>query len=484
MKHPVRQRRWRERIRDNRPLKRLRVVLGLGAGTDVDGTIERIRSGIRLRGANLWILVCAALIASIGLNTSSVAVIIGAMLISPLMGPILGIGLGVAIHDRSMLFRSVRTMGISVAISLATSALYFLVTPITSPNAELLARTQPTILDVGIAFFGGIAGIVAGSRRESTTAIPGVAIATALMPPICTVGYGLATARWNVALGALYLFFINAVFISVATYLIARFLRFPQADYVTHQVKRRVDRLITAFVVVAMLPSIIIFYDVISRLRNEAAAEHFVRRDIEVDGRTALSWKLDRRDSIADLRVYLAGTPFDSAEVDSLSRLLPQRGLSNTELELVQLNIPQQTRDVSADDLLEMLQSEDLQRRLVENIVTMIGKPAPPKAVPTDTIAIAQLAREIRSAFPTIVDVSYAPTMASAAVSAPADTAADTVARAVVDTIPTLLVRHDSTATIRERRAAMKRLETFLQARLEKDSVRVIDLTTDMEHKR
>ncbi|MEO5930092.1 MAG: DUF389 domain-containing protein [Candidatus Kapaibacterium sp.] len=440
----------------------MRIIFGLESGTDVDGTIERIRNGVRLRGANLWILVCAALIASIGLNTSSVAVIIGAMLISPLMGPILGIGLGIAIHDRGMLFWAVRAFSIAVAISLATSTLYFLVTPITSPTAELLARTHPTILDVCIAFFGGVAGIVAGSRRETTTAIPGVAIATALMPPLCTAGYGLASGQWKILLGALYLFFLNTVFISLATYLIARMLKFPQATYVKREVKRRVDRLITAFVVLTMVPSVVIFYDVIVTLRRHAAAERFVRRELESNGRTAVNWKLDDQDSTTTLRVYLAGTPFDSTAVDSLNALLHTRGLPHGQLKLVQLNLAPGRESISTDEILELLQSEALQQKLVENVAVAIAKPVAPPPPPADTVSVAALLREMRSVFPTLIDISYAPSV-----------------RDTVDTThgrPLFLVRQDSTAGKLTRRDALPRMQRFLQARLAKDSVGIIDI--------
>ena len=178
------------------------IIAGLRSGTDVEATVARIPNGVELRGANFLILLCASMIASIGLNTSSVAVIIGAMLISPLMGPILGIGLGIAIHDRALLLGAFKTFGGAVAISLAASLIYFWVTPITKLTPELVARTSPTLLDVGVAFFGGVAGIIAGSRRETTTAIPGVAIATALMPPLCTAGYGLAVGSWPIFWGA------------------------------------------------------------------------------------------------------------------------------------------------------------------------------------------------------------------------------------------------------------------------------------------
>ncbi|HSA57090.1 MAG TPA: DUF389 domain-containing protein, partial [Gemmatimonadaceae bacterium] len=184
-------------------------TMSLAAGTDREGTVTRVRADVPLRGTNIWLLICSALLACIGLDTSSAAVIIGAMLISPLMAPILGIGVGVGINDRTLMRSALTSFGGATLASLLTATLYFLVTPLGELTPELRSRTIPTLLDVGVAFFGGVAGIVAGSRREKTVAIPGVAIATALMPPLCTAGFGLASGLFSVFFGAIYLFFIN-----------------------------------------------------------------------------------------------------------------------------------------------------------------------------------------------------------------------------------------------------------------------------------
>src|SRR5664279_1089280 len=206
-------------------------ILNIRENTDFEKTRSAISEGVSLRGYNLWILICSTVLASIGLDTNSTAVIIGAMLISPLMSPILGVGLSLAINDKQLLFRSLGDLFLAVLISLAVSILYFFLSPLGEPTPELQARTFPTLLDVLIALFGGIAGIVSISRHDQTNAIPGVAIATALMPPLCTAGFGLATLNWDYFFGAFYLFFINAVFISLATYLIARYLHFPEKEF-------------------------------------------------------------------------------------------------------------------------------------------------------------------------------------------------------------------------------------------------------------
>lgn len=182
-------------------------------------TVESIRNGVEFRGANLWILVFATFIASLGLNVNSTAVIIGAMLISPLMGPIMGVGLAIGINDFELMKRSLKSYFIATVFSVTTATIYFAFTPLDEVQSELLARTSPTIYDVFIALVGGLAGIVAVATKEKGNVIPGVAIATALMPPLCTAGFGLATGNLLYFLGAFYLYFINSVFISLATFL-------------------------------------------------------------------------------------------------------------------------------------------------------------------------------------------------------------------------------------------------------------------------
>ncbi|MCB0501280.1 MAG: DUF389 domain-containing protein, partial [Bacteroidetes bacterium] len=208
-------------------IETLKNIIDLRDGLDRYGTITSIRKNIHLKGNNVWMLVCSIMVASIGLDQSSVAVIIGGMLISPLMYPILGLGLSVAMNDKENLIKSVKNFSIAVVVALVTSVIYFAITPFGMENSEILARTQPDLRDVFVGFFGGIAGIVAGSRKDVSSAIPGVAIATALLPPLCVAGYGLANFDLVIFGGAFYLFLMNTFFIMIATYLVVRYLKFP-----------------------------------------------------------------------------------------------------------------------------------------------------------------------------------------------------------------------------------------------------------------
>lgn len=226
-------------------------------------TIESIKKGVEFKGTNLWVLIFAILIASLGLNMNSTAVIIGAMLISPLMGPIMGFGLGLGIADVGLVKTAFRNFAIATIVSVITSTLYFLITPFSEAQSELLARTTPTIYDVLIAFFGGLAGIVASSTKSKGNVIPGVAIATALMPPLCTAGYGIASGQLYYFLGAFYLFFINTVFISLATFLVVRLLKYPKKVFLDKQQETKVTRYVGIIVFFTIVPSLFLSYNLI-----------------------------------------------------------------------------------------------------------------------------------------------------------------------------------------------------------------------------
>jgi uncharacterized hydrophobic protein (TIGR00271 family) len=230
-----------------------------------DSIHAEIEKGIVFKGTNLWILMCAILVASVGLNMNSTAVIIGAMLISPLMGPINGMGYSIATYDMNMLKQAVRNFSFAVIVSLLTSTFYFLITPVSTAHSELLARTSPTIYDVLIAFFGGLAGILAISSKLKGNVIPGVAIATALIPPLCTAGYGLATLQFKFVFGALYLFTINTVFIAFAASVVCQILKFPIRSIVDPQKHKRINQTIWAILLLIIVPSIFFGYKLVQQ---------------------------------------------------------------------------------------------------------------------------------------------------------------------------------------------------------------------------
>ena len=234
---------------------------------DFDTIHTEVEKGVVFKGTNLWVLMCAILVASVGLNMNSTAVIIGAMLISPLMGPINGIGYSLATYDFQLFRKAVKNFTFAILVSLITSSLYFFISPVDTAHSELLARTSPTIYDVFIALFGGVAGMLALSSKLKGNVIPGVAIATALMPPLCTAGYGLATFQFTYFFGALYLFTINTVFIAVASLFVSQVLKLPIRTIVDKARAKRVNQYITLILVITAIPSIYFGYKLVQNER-------------------------------------------------------------------------------------------------------------------------------------------------------------------------------------------------------------------------
>lgn len=256
---------------------------------DEQETIESLKKGVEFRGTNLWVLIFAIFLASLGLNTNSTAVIIGAMLISPLMGPIMGFGLGLGITDFELVKRSLRSYLTATVFSVVTATIYFLISPISEAQSELLARTSPTIYDVLIAFFGGLAGIVAGSTKSKGNVIPGVAIATALMPPLCTAGFGLATGNLSYFFGAFYLYFINTVFISLSTYIVVRVLKYPNKEILDKKRELIVRRYMMIIVTCTIIPSLYLTYRVFKDTLFDQQVRSFVNKELDFPNTQVLS---------------------------------------------------------------------------------------------------------------------------------------------------------------------------------------------------
>lgn len=284
------------------------------------------------RGANLWTLVFAIIIASVGLNVNSTAVVIGAMLISPLMGPIMGVGMGMAISDFDLVRKGAKNLLISVFISVATSAIYFWLTPLHDANSELLARTTPTIWDVFIAFSGGLAGIVAATRKEKTTVIPGVAIATALMPPLCTAGFGLATGNWLFFLGAMYLFFINSLFICIGTILVARAMHFHRRVFEDEARRKKMMRYMILVVIVTVTPSIFLAYRIVQKAVFDNAATSYVHKEFNFPNTLVVNKVFDYSSKAPKIELLLMGKVLDSVQIDTLESHLAAYNLKGTQL--------------------------------------------------------------------------------------------------------------------------------------------------------
>lgn len=316
----------------NKFTKYLKHVIYLEDHIDRTAAAATIKKNIAFRGPNVIILACAIIIASVGLNVNSIPVIIGAMLISPVMGPILGFGLGLGTSDTELLKSSSKNFGVMVGISIIVASLYFIVSPLKLSNpTELLARTRPTIYDVLIALFGGVAGMLEQSRKERGTVISGVAIATALMPPLCTVGYGIASLNPTYIFGAAYLFLINSFFIAISTFLVAKFLGFENvATDEFHQ--KRNPRIVAVVLLVMIVPSIISAIGTIRDNNFTISAERFVQNNKTIGSSYIFDHQvnLGRRHQILD--IYLAGEALDYTAKQLLLKNAQSYGLHSDQI--------------------------------------------------------------------------------------------------------------------------------------------------------
>ena len=309
----------------------LKITLNLTNDVDIQAASENIRKNIPFRGPNVYILFVAIIIASVGLNVNSIPVIIGAMLISPLMGPITGLGLGLGTNDRELVLFSIKNLLVMVGISLLAATLYFILTPLEIDNpTELLARTRPTIYDVFIALFGGLAGVLETARKEKGTVLSGVAIATALMPPLCTVGYGIANLSWQYTIGALFLFSINCIFIAMAAYLMAKFLKFPVKTVEQHRTRYFI--LSYALVILLAATSIFTGYHVIRENDFTKMANRFVKKNQNI-GKTYIydsQVNIDTKPYMLELR--LAGETLNEDTKEMLLRDAENYGIMRSQI--------------------------------------------------------------------------------------------------------------------------------------------------------
>lgn len=301
---------------------------------DEQVTVDSIRNGVEFKGTNLWVLIFATFIASLGLNVNSTAVIIGAMLISPLMGPIMGVGLAVGLNDFELMKRSLKSYLVATLFSVTTATIYFSFTPLDEVQSELLARTSPTIYDVFIALVGGLAGIVALATKEKGNVIPGVAIATALMPPLCTAGFGLATGNLLYFLGAFYLYFINSVFISLATYIGVRVMHFQRKQFVDKVREKLVRKYIIGIAIATMCPAVYLTYNIVRETIYHSSANNFITSELQFPDSQILNREIsfDKQ----EIKVVFIGKEVSEEQIQNARNKLADYKLDQTKLVVFQ----------------------------------------------------------------------------------------------------------------------------------------------------
>lgn len=381
----------------------IRVIANISDHIDTDAATRSIRSNVSFRGPNVWILAFSIIIASVGLNVNSTAVIIGAMLISPLMGPIIGIGLGLGVNDTKLIRVGLKNLIVMVGISLIASTLYFLLTPLKLANpTELLARTNPTIYDVIIALFGGAAGLLEISRKEKGTVLSGVAIATALMPPLCTAGYGLATGTFKYFFGALMLFIINGVFIIIATYVMSKILGFQEYEFQDQKTAKRTRTLVTLVVILVAVPSILSAVRMIKSNTFQQNASSFVADNRMLSSGYIYDYEVDTHKG-GRISLYIAGSMFDDADKEKLKSSARDHGIDPERISFYEHQIvPGEDRsaDKLVKDIYERTDSEISKReaeiRVLENELTKYRQ---------QEIPYLQISRELTSQFPQVKDI-------------------------------------------------------------------------------
>jgi uncharacterized hydrophobic protein (TIGR00271 family) len=444
-----------------------RDLFNLTEGADFDGAARGIKEDISFKGHKLWVLIFSIFIASIGLDANSTAVIIGAMLISPLMGPIIGVGYSLGVYDIDLLKNAARNLIVATGIAITTSMLYFLVSPFSTAQSELLARTNPTMLDVLIAFFGGLAGIVGSTRKEKDTVIiPGVAIATALMPPLCTAGFGLATGQWNFFFGAFYLYLINSIFIALATFLMVRSLPFPRKKFLNPAREKRVKQSITIITIIVMIPSIITAISVVRENNYNKNATRFINEYFQKENSEVINYKINyhTRDS-SQIEVFIFGSPYSDIEISALRQKMPEIGLSNTKLIVFQNNTE------STQELVGAVSSQ-VKMNVLEDLYNKNEALLSEKSQQIDFLTnrlldyenpqIPQIANELSVLFPEIEKIS----IDKAIFASPGDEIPDTTYLAIVQ-----WKEGTGRQVIRNYNKTLKEL---LQARLKKENIEIM----------
>ncbi|MGI6815325.1 TIGR00341 family protein [Bacteroides sp. KG123] len=385
-------------------------------------TVDSIRKGVEFKGANLWILIFAIFMASLGLNVNSTAVIIGAMLISPLMGPIMGVGLSVGLNDFELMKRSLKSFLITTLFSVTTATIFFLISPVAEGQSELLARTSPTIYDVFIALMGGLAGVTALSTKEKGNVIPGVAIATALMPPLCTAGYGLATGNLIYFLGAFYLYFINSVFISLATFLGVRVMHFQRKEFVDKNREKKVRKYIVLIAVLTMCPAAYLTVGIIQDTFFEGAANRFINEQLSFENTQVVDKKIHHDGKGREIRVVLIGQEVPEASIAIARDKMKDYKLDDTKLIVLQ-GMNNAAVDISSIRAMVM---EDFYKNSEERLVQQKQRIASLEQSLEKYKAFDELGRtivpELKVLYPTVKSVSISHAIELAVDSARADT--------------------------------------------------------------
>ena len=441
-----------------RVLAYLKKLIHLSDEIDYENASASIRKNIAFKGTNVFILACAIIIASVGLNVNSIPVIIGAMLVSPVMGPILGFGLGLGTEDTDLVKNSLKNFGVMVVISILASSLFFLLSPLSLANpSELLARTRPTIYDVLIALFGGLAGIIETSRKDKGSVITGVAIATALMPPLCTVGYGISIWKGSVIFGALYLFLINSVFIALATFAAVKYFRFPVAEN-TDEGRRRLPKgwLVTIMLIV-IVPSIISAISVIKENNFNIHAEKVVAENKNLGKCFIYDHKATYARKDSKLELFLAGETLTNEAKQKIYKSAEEYGITRNQI-VFHEDATSMRQEISEAEMMKgFLEHTDQQIKALNDSIAKLTATLSDyqsKEIPVDNIA-----KELFTQYPNIIGVSLS---SGSSIQVSDSIATEQIIAFITTEKPMPIENHD-------------RIERWLKVRLKNENVLVVN---------
>ena len=435
-------------------------IFDISSDTDKKETIENIKEGIFVKGQTAWVLIFSILIASAGLNTSSTAVVIGAMLISPLMGPILGMGLSLGINDIDFLRSSFKNFAVMVVLSLLTSFLFFSIPMFQNETPELIARTFPDVRDVIIALSGGLALIVALSRRnKSLNTIAGVAIATALMPPLCTAGFGLATGKWAFFGGAMFLFLINTVFIASSTFVVVRFLKFPYEAYANSQRRKRISQVITLFAIAIFVPSVYMFYNLYKKSDFNQKVTNLIEKVKTEKGILILDVEADY--STKTIEFAVIGKSLSNVDISEFKQEMKQMGYENCGFKVLQ-----NAGNIETINKINEIESHFLsnQQLLLKKEAVLLEKDREIFELKNQltlkkvkVFPFRDIANEIKSLRPEIVEVAFADAI--------------TTNYTVIDTIPVFRIKYSKKLKSKDKLESNKTLQNWLRTKLNNEKI-------------
>ena len=440
-------------------------IFDLTSDTDKLATIEDVREGIYVKGQTTWVLIFSILIASTGLNISSSAVVIGAMLISPLMGPILGIGLSLGINDVDFLKKSIKNFGVMIVLSIVTSFLFFSIPSFQNETPEIISRTYPDVRDVIIALSGGLALIIAFSRRnKSLNTIAGVAIATALMPPLCTAGYGLATGKWNFFGGAMFLFSINTIFIATATFTVVRFLKFPYETYTDSAERKKISRFISIIAISILIPSIYMFYQLFKKSDFEQKVDALIEDIRGSKGIVILD--VEKNYNKRTVSFAVIGKSIDDKDINSYKENMEKAGYKN-----VKFSVMQDVANLEAISKIEAIENSYLstqelltkkEQELLEKEKVIFELKTKLIIKKSDQIPFQQMANEIKIIYENIEEVAFSNLIKTNFTT--------------TDTIPMVYVKWKSSTNKKIIPKDMEKIELWLQTKLESKKLKVTQL--------